>query len=265
MNKNMSERLSAKTPEQQFLNKLEQEFEFAPRVADAILQEAKDCLLGQEEPMSPGQKRVILAKRGARHGRPVREVEKVEVFWTVDAGPEDMEIGKKEGAVELRRVRVERLLKEAVEQGAAATQEDLAWALNVDTRTVRRDCAALRAKGREVATRGNLQGIGRGQTHKRQILARWLAGETYDQITLQCHHNAASVTRYIQGLVRVVHLAKEGFSPEEIAVLLPMSRSLVAEYLAVHEENDNPLARRRLKDHRRRISKGVPAVKRGPK
>jgi response regulator of citrate/malate metabolism len=190
-------------------------------------------------------------------------VEKVEVFWTVDAGPEDIEIGKIEGAIGLRRARIERLMKEALTQGAAATQEDLAWSLNVDTRTVRRDCAWLRAEGKEVPTRGNLQGIGRGQTHKRQILARWLAGETYDQITLQCHHNAASVSRYIQGFVRVVHLTNTGFSSEEVAMLLPMSRSLVGEYLAVYAENDTALAHRRLKDHRRRIAKGVPRVKKG--
>jgi hypothetical protein len=64
MNANITERLSAKTPEQQFLNKLEQEFEFAPRVAEAILQEAKGCLLGPEEPLSPGQRRVILQNVG---------------------------------------------------------------------------------------------------------------------------------------------------------------------------------------------------------
>jgi hypothetical protein len=195
----------------------------------------------------------------------LQEVEKVEVFWTVDAGAEDMAIGKREGAMGLRRARIERLLAEAVEQGAAATQEDLAWVLNVDTRTIRRDCDALQTEGKEVPTRGNLQGIGRGQTHKRQILGRWLSGETYDQITLQCHHNAASVARYIQGFVRVVHLIKEGFSPEEVAMLLPMSRSLVAEYLAVYAENDTPLAHRRLTDHRRRITKGVPSAKKGAK
>lgn len=265
MNENITERLSVKTPEQQFMNKLTQEFEFAPRVVGAILQEAKDCLLGKEEPLSPGQKRVFLTKRGARHGRPLREVEKVEVLWTVDAGPEDMKISKKEGAIGLRRSRIERLLEEAVVQGAAATQEDLAWALNVNTRTVRRDCAVLRAEGKDVPTRGKLKGIGRGQTHKRQILARWLAGETYDQIALQCHHNEASVARYVQALVRIVHLTEEGFSLEEVAMLLPMSRWLVSEYLTVYEENDTVLARRRIADHRRRICKGVPKAKRGPK
>ena len=265
MNENMVERLSAKTPEQQFLNKLEQEFEYAPRVAEAILQEAQACLLGQAEPIRPGQRSVFLTERGARHGRPLRETEKVEVLWTIDAGAEDLVIAQKEGALELRRMRIRRLLDEALAQGAAATQEDLAWALNVDPRTVRRDCAALRAEGIELPTRGNLQGIGRGQTHKRQILARWLAGETYDQITFHCHHNPASVKRYVQGFVRVVHLYMEGFSTEDIALLLPMSRALVAEYRAVFEENDTPSAHRRLADHRRRIAKGVPTANRGGK
>lgn len=262
MDKNTIERLAAKSAEQQFLHKLEHEFEFAPRVAEAILEEAKACLLGQEG-MRPGQKCVYLAKQGARHGRRVREVEKVAVIWTIDAGPEDMAIGQREGATSLRRARLRRLAEEAVEQGAAATQEDLAWALNVAPRTVRRDCAWLRAKGEAVPTRGHLQGIGRGQTHKKQILSRWLAGETYDQIARQCHHAVASVARYIEGFVRVVHLLEEGFRVEEIALLLPMSGSLVAEYVAVYRENDTALARRRLSDHRRRIIQGGVRVKRG--
>jgi len=263
MNENTAKRLSVKTPEQQFLNKLSQEFEFAPRVAEAILQEAKECLLGQEEPKKPGVKRVYLAKIGARYGRPLREVEKVEVQWTVDAGPEDIETRRKEGSIGLRQARIERLLEEAVRQGAAATQEDLAWALNADTRTIRRDCAQLLAEGKQVPTRGNLQGVGRGQTHKSQIVSGWLAGETYDEIALQSHHTSSSIARYISGLTQVAHLTEEGFSPEEVAMLLPMSRSLVDEYLALLDEFDTPLAKRCLKEHRRRVRKGAMSPKRG--
>lgn len=262
MDEQAIERLAAKSAEDQFLYKLEHEFEFAPRVAEAILEEAKACLLGYQR-ARPGQKCVYLAKREARHGRRVREVEKVAVMWTIDAGPEDMVLGQREGATGLRRARLRRLIEEALEQGAAATQEDLAWALNVDTRTVRRDCAWLRSRGEAVPTRGYLQGIGRGQTHKKQILARWLAGETYDQIARQCHHAVASVARYIEGFVRVVHLLDEGFRVEEIALLLPMSGSLVAEYVAVYRENDTALARQRLNDHRRRLTRGGAPVKRG--
>ena len=265
MNGNMLKRLTAKTPEQQFLNKLEQEFEYAPRVAEAILQEAQACLLGRAAPLRPGQRHVFLAKRGARHGRPMRETEKVEVIWTIDAGEEDLATAQKKGAPGLRRARIERLLDEALLQGAVATQEDLAWALNVNVRTVRRDCALMRSEGIAVPTRGSLQGIGRGQTHKREILARWLAGETYDEITFHCRHSPASVKRYVQGFVRVVHLYKEGFGRGEIALLLPMSRSLVEQYLAVYAENDTLQVRRRLADHRLRLAKGQTAVKRGSK
>lgn len=265
MNENMVERLSTKTAEQQFLYKLEQEFEYAPRVAEAILKEAQSCLLSQKETMKPGQIRVFLTKRGARHGRPLRETEKVEVLWTIDAGSTDLMLMQKEGVAGLRRARIRRLLDEALKQGAAATQEDLAWALNVSTRTIRRDSAELRAEGQEVRTRGKLQGIGRGQTHKRQIVAHWLAGETYDQIALQCRHNSASIKRYIQGFLRVTHLTNEGLSLEEIALLLSMSRSLVSEYLQLHGENESEMAKRRLKNHRLSIAGGVPTAKRGVK
>ena len=57
-------------------------------------------------------------------------------------------------------------------------------------------------------SRGNLQGIGRGQTHKAQIIARWLQGETYDQIALHTHHALVSVQGYIGTFARVIERAK---------------------------------------------------------
>lgn len=45
MNQQEMERLRTKTPEQQFVHKLEAEFAYAPRVAQAVLEEARACLL----------------------------------------------------------------------------------------------------------------------------------------------------------------------------------------------------------------------------
>lgn len=263
MNENMVGRLAAKTPEQRFLNTLEQDFQYAPRVAQAILLEAKSCLLGEEARLRPGQRRVLLAKRGARYGQTLQETEKVEVTWTIDAGVEDLQVAQQEGAAALRRVRIARLLDEALAQGGVATQEDLAWALNVNPRTIRRDCAKMRAAGQVVPTRGHVQGTGRGQTHKREIVARWLAGETYDQITFHARHSDTSVGRYIQGFLRVVHLLKEGFSVSESALLLQMSRPLVAEYRAIYAAHDGAEARRRINEQLRRVGKGLPRAKKG--
>jgi hypothetical protein len=233
---------------------LEQEFELAPRVAQVLLEEAKVSLQGtRSDLLRPGQLRVILVKRDAGHGRALRETETMEVSWTVDSGLEDEEIRQRHGQRALRRVRIQRLLVEAVEQGAAATQEDLARVLNVSLRTIKRDCAALQTQGIYLPTRGNLHGIGRGQTHKAQIIGRWLRGETYDQITLHTHHCPVSIQRYIQAFLRLVRLHLQGFSTNQIGMLLQLSSALVREYLTVYQQHDTPDCRERLQDHLQRL------------
>jgi hypothetical protein len=259
------ERLQVKTPEQRFLSILENEFHEPPRVAQALLEEAQACLLGTVQHLRPGQMRVILAQRDAGHGRGLAETPMTEVIWTVDAGLEDREVLHRHGHVALRRVRILRLVNEALDQGAVATQEDLAQVLHVSVRTVKRDCAYLEAQGFEIPTRGNVQGIGRGQTHKAQIVGRWLRGETYDQIALHTRHSPSSIRRYVQTFARVVHLHRRGLADHQIAMLLGIGSSLVAEYLAIHRENDSPACRQRLEAQLKRLvtSEVTPVGKKG--
>jgi Mn-dependent DtxR family transcriptional regulator len=173
----------------------------------------------------------------------------------VDAGLDDRQVLGEHGRIALRRVRIQRLLDEALAQGAVATQEDLAQVLQVSVRTVRRDCASLQAQGIYLPTRGNLHGVGRGQTHKAQIIRGWLQGETYDQIALNSHHCLSSIQRYVQAFVRVVHLHREGFPESQIALLLGMSQPLVREYLTVYDRNDATECRKRLADQTERLSR----------
>lgn len=254
MKKDEIQRLQAKTREQQFLNMMEQEFNFAPKIAKAVLADAQDCLLGQPMHLQPGQMRVVLLKRDAAHGRCLRQTATKEVMWTIHAGAEDLEVEASQGREALRHARIQRLLSEAVEQGAAATQEDIACALQVSVRTIKRDCAKLQQKGIALPTRGNLQGIGRGQTHKAQIVGHWLRGETYDQIVLRTNHSLTCVKRYIQAFVRVVQFHLKAFSVGEISLALQVSQPLVKEYLAVYRHNDTPFCRQRLTQQLERLS-----------
>jgi biotin operon repressor len=98
----------------------------------------------------PATLAVSLARVTAPTGRALREDEYVEVSWTVGA-PEDGEIADK---ADRRRHRVLRLLRQAAEHSAAPTVEDLAEALGVSARTIKRDLAALRAQGHDIRTRG---------------------------------------------------------------------------------------------------------------
>lgn len=261
MNEHTMERLNAKTPEQHFLRVLEDEFHQPPRVAQVLLEEAQACLLGRTTAMRPGQTRVLLAALTAGHGRPLRETVQTEVVWTPDAGQEDRQVQQHYGAIVLRRTRIQRLLDEALAQGAVATQEDLAQALHVSVRTIKRDCRALEAQGLYLPTRGNLKGIGRGQTHKAQIVGRWLCGATYDQIMLATRHSLASIKRYVQAFVRVADLHRQGFSVDEIALLVAASPYLVREYLAVYTQYDAVEYQERLTEQIARLSQASESKK----
>jgi hypothetical protein len=94
---------------------------------------------------------ICLPRAGVPTGRPLRKDETVAVTWTV-AAPEDDAIHKK---TDRRHQRLLRLLREADAQGAEVTVDALAEVLDVSTRTIKRDLAALRAAGHIVTTRGN--------------------------------------------------------------------------------------------------------------
>lgn len=259
----MHKRLEAKTPERRFLRSLTDEFQYAPKVAAAILQEAQDCLFGKPDQLRPGQVRVILACYKAGHGRALRHTPTTEVIWTVDAGLEDRQLAQRHGRRALRQVRIQRLLDEALDQGAVASQEDLAQALHVSVRTIKRDFAALRRQGIYLPTRGYLHGIGRGQTHKAQIVAHWLRGATYDQIARHTRHTLSTIQRYIQAFVRVIDLHQQGFADNQIALLLQMGVALVGEYLAVYHHETSPDCRERLATQLERLERAGVAPKRG--
>jgi DNA-binding SARP family transcriptional activator/predicted ATPase len=96
------------------------------------------------------QIQVRLPHADAPTGRPLHADEWVEVTWTV-AAPEDAAIS---GKAERRRCQLLRLLSEAAKQSAAPTVRNLAAALGVNERTVRRDLEALHGAGHDVRTRG---------------------------------------------------------------------------------------------------------------
>ena len=262
MDKQTAQRLAAKTAEQRYLTVLEQDFGHPPPVARAYLAEAQACLLGQGTALCSGQTRVILAEVDTGYGQALRETVTTLVTWTIDAGQEDRQVLQAHGPVALRRVRIQRLLDEALAQDAAATQEDLAQVLHVSVRTIKRDCKVLEGQGIYLPTRGKLQGVGRGQTHKAQIIGCWLRGETYDQIALHSHHSLSSIQRYIGAFVRLVDLHQQGFADSEIALVLEMSVSLVQEYLGVYRAHDVPEYRTRLTEQLDRLRQ-APRAKRG--
>jgi hypothetical protein len=233
-----AERLARKTPEAAFLRVLAEEFGFSPRVSRELLQVGQEMLAGGVSALAvrPGQVRLVVASLKAPFGPPLAEVEKVEVTLTVDSGAEDAEVRQRAGLVGLRRGRILRLTEEALAQGGVLTQEDLARALSVEPRTIRRDIQALKAEGHLILTRGQVKGVGRGQTHKVKIIELWLDRQGYDQIARRLYHSPQAIKRYVSTFLRVVVLHQQGTGVADIAFLTHTSESLVRDYLAVYEQ-----------------------------
>lgn len=234
----MADRLAIKTPTAAFKQVLEQEFDFSQRLAEAVLDAAQAELIGPMggETVRPGQIRQVVASVKAPFGPPLAAAEKVTITLTVDTGAEDAEVKARQGAEAQRRGRLLRITEEALEQGGALTQEDLARALGVTRRTILRDVKALKAEGHLVPTRGELKGVGRGQTHKVRIIELWLDREGYDKIARWVHHTPQAIKRYVNAFLRIVSLHQKETPAAEIAFLTKTTPRLVADYLSIYQE-----------------------------
>ena len=108
-------------------------------------------LLNEEARHAYKQIIVRLPRAEVPAGRPLKEDEWVAVRWRISARDDDDFRNKGER----RRHRLLRLLSEADAQNAAPRVHDLARALGVSPKTIKRDLAALRSQGAVVHTRGS--------------------------------------------------------------------------------------------------------------
>ena len=259
MTRTTIDRLTVKTLDQRFRRELETGFEIAPRVAQGILNLAKE-IFGLDSGatnhfrLRPGQVRQVIAASTAFHRPPLEETDMVTVTWTIDAGEDDLAVLREHDQVALRRVRILRLIDEALEQGGVPTQEDLARVLLASVRTIRSDIATLKAEGYAVATRGMLQGAGRGQTHKVLIVELYLKRYTYTEIMRRTRHSSQSIKRYLQSFSRVVMLTRKGLSVGEISHAVGISEKLTQEYHNLYHRYDLPAYRDRLNEMVQMIS-----------
>jgi len=180
-------------------------------------------------------------------GKRISEIKSVPVHLTFH-DRNDMEILSTEGTSGLRRHKILRMSREALDQGGLLTQEDLAVLLCSSRRTIRRDIKEFKQQGIDVPTRGTLQDIGPGVTHKSKVVRMWLEGYEYTDIERKTGHSGFSVQRYISGFSKVVRFFKHGYSLPEIRDLADMSERLTQEYLDLYETcKDRPESQIRLK------------------
>ena len=224
------ERQKCKSSEGEFIYELRNNYELSPRVSESILDSAKRCLF-RENVLKEGEIEVSVICIEEHSGRMIESMKKVRIRLTIDNGLEDLEVLKNTGRVCLRRIRLQRITQEAIEQNGILSQEDISRYLSCNVRTVKRDIRIIKQSGIEVITRGVLHNIGRGQTHKVKIVGLYLAGKTFSEIRISTHHSYGAIKRYLQDFQKVLMSIHNGLMDRNsISLGTGLSINLVNQY-----------------------------------
>lgn len=133
---------------------------------------------------------------------------------------------------ELRLKKVERWTQQAFDQGALLSQLDLAVLLTTSSNTAGdyvREYQNL--YNRQLPTRGNIQLIGGGQTHKKEIIALHLKGYLVPTICQKTNHSREAVERYIRDFESVKLLSTKFDDVDVISRIIRLTSSVVKQYL----------------------------------
>ncbi len=219
---------SGMTKEQMFRLRLINGFNFAPIVAEAIVDLSKDFFQNENSVVCNGQILYLAISDEEGSGKSILESKHVEVILTLDA-PEDMEVYEKFGLSAYRQHILLRITQEARDQNALLTIKDLVKLLKSSYSTIKRDIKLFREKDIYVPLRGMVKDIG-PSSHKSKIVELYLKGYTPTEIQRLTRHSLQSIERYIKDFSRVSILTKRDESLDNIRLIIGISERLVKEY-----------------------------------
>lgn len=240
MDQNLSSRLGSKSVKNAIINNIARDFNLTPILAEAYFNQIKDYFTEHADlQLNSGQVHYLAIDDREPAGKPVSLCTKRSVSLTLHAAEEDLQVYKQSGLSGLRRHRLLRITKEAIEQGALLSYEDIAFILTTSVITIKRDIAQLRREGKTIPSRGWRHDMGRGTTHKTQILDMYFAGHQFSEIEKRTHHSQTAVKRYIQDFSKIVLLHHKDFSVNQIRIATGFSNRLIGEYIKLFKKYHN--------------------------
>jgi len=167
-----------------------------------------------------------------------REEYKQEVIELPYITDEDIELKRKSiSKTEHDMIRIERLTKEAKEQGALLTVEELAAIMNRSTVTISKRIQEYHKEHNDILPlKGYVLDIGRGTTHKKIILELYEQKVAPPDIARQTEHSLEAVDRYIKDYERVKFLIRRGISTTQIQHMTGRGKSVIKQYKKIIKE-----------------------------
>lgn len=186
-------------------------------------------------------------------GKPLKACRKVPVHLTLTGG-EDAQVWVREGPEALRRLRVHRLIYEALLQGGALSQEDLACILGVSRKTIQRIFAFFREGEETLPSRGEIQDMGRGVSHKVPAIRRYVEDLSFSRISRQLgNHGISSMVRYLRHFSLVMILEDRELTAGQMQSVIGISENLVEQYRQLYAALNLPQHERTLERLKRTV------------
>ena len=225
-------RLKSKNARDAIIQHISEDFNLMPLMAEAYFNQISSYFHQHANiDLKSGQICYEAVAESEPAGKHIALAKKISCRLTLNDPHADYEILANYGLAGLRRHRLLRITREALDQGAVLSYEDLAVILTTSPATVRRDTRYLRKEGKLIVTRGWRQDMGPGTSHKTQILEMYLKGYTFTEIERRTNHSEKSVAGYLRNFTQVIVLHRQKFSPAQIRQVTGFSQRLVDEYL----------------------------------
>jgi hypothetical protein len=229
-------RLKSKEARNAIIQKLSVDFNLTPIIAESFYRQFS--LYFEEHAnvtLSSGEIAYEAVAAEEPAGKHIRLTRKVTVRLRLIDFNTDLEALASYGLAGLRRHRLSRVTRQAYDQGALLSYEDLAMLLSTSPATVKRDVYQLRHEGLFIMTRGTKHDMGPGLSHKTIIIDLYMKNYTFSDIELKTNHSENSVKRYLADFIQVASLYRQNFSQAQIRLISQKSDRLVREYINLYE------------------------------
>jgi len=236
-------RLKSKSSKDAIIQKLSVDFNLTPIIAEAFYSQFSQYYEEHSNvTLSNGEISYEAVSADEPAGKHIRLTKKKNVRLKLLDFNTDLDVLAEYGTAGVRRHRLARITRQAYEQGALLSYEDIAMLLTTSPATVKRDVRALNQSGKFIVTRGSKLDMGPGISHKTIIIDYYLKDYTFTDIERITNHSERSVKRYLVDFIQIITLHKQGFKRNQIRLISQKSDRLVREYLELfraYEQKSN--------------------------
>lgn len=224
-------RLESKNAKNAITQKLATDFNLTPIIAEAYYSQVSHYFSEHSNiKLSSGEISYEAVSANEPAGKHIRLCSKVTLTLKLLDINSDYQVLAEFGLAGLRRHRLERITRQAYDQNALLSYEDIAMILTTSPATIKRDVALLKNQGKFIMTRGAKLDMGPGISHKTTIIELYFKGYTFTDIETKTNHSELSVKRYLADFIQIASLLKQNFSLNQIRLIAQKSDRLVREY-----------------------------------